>query len=118
MNVEEKIKRWVALDNKCRKYNDEIKILRDEKNLLSTNLINYFNGENMKFPNINISDGKLNLAEINVSNPISIKFLEKCLNEYFDNDTDSQDLLNFIKSKRIYNKNQYIRRVYNKQENE
>ena len=35
MNVEEKIKRWVALDNKCRKYNDEIKILRDEKNLLS-----------------------------------------------------------------------------------
>ena len=46
----------------------------------------YYNDRNMKFPIINISDGKLNLVQQNISNPISIKFLENCFNEYFEDD--------------------------------
>ena len=118
MSIEEKIKRWVALDNNCKKYNDEIKKLRDEKNILCNDLINYFEEKNMKFPNINISDGKLNLAQTNVANPISLKFLEMCFNEYFEDKNEVKDLLNIIKSKRNYNKSIYIKRVYNKKEND
>lgn len=114
MNIEEKVKRWVVLDNNYKKYYDEIKKIREEKNNLCNDLVNYFEEKNVKFPNINISDGKLNLAQTNVANPITLKFLEKCFNEFFDNIDDTNDLLDLIKSKRNYNKSIYIRRVYNK----
>lgn len=114
MSIEEKVKRWVVLDNNSRKYYDEIKKMREEKNILCNDLVNYFEEKKVKFPNINISDGKLNLAQTNVANPITLKFLEKCFNEYFDDESDSNDLLDFIKNKRIYNKSTYIKRVYNK----
>ena len=113
MSIEEKVKRWVVLDNNYRKYYDEIKKMREEKNMLCTDLVNYFEEKNVKFPNINISDGKLNLSQTNVANPITLKFIENCFDEYFDNKSDTKDLLNFIKSKRNYNKSIYIRRVYN-----
>ena len=116
MSIEEKVKRWVVLDNNSRKYYDEIKKMREEKNILCTDLVNYFEEKNVKFPNINISDGKLNLAQTNVANPITLKFIEKCFNEYFDNENQANELLDFIKSKRNYNKSIYIRRVYNKSE--
>ena len=116
MSIEEKVKRWVVLDNNSRKYYDEIKKMREEKNILCTDLVNYFEEKNVKFPNINISDGKLNLAQTNVANPITLKFIEKCFNEYFDDENQANELLDFIKSKRNYNKSIYIRRVYNKSE--
>ena len=113
MSIEDKIKKWVVLDNNCRKYNDEIKKMREEKNNLCNDLVNYFEEKNVKFPNINISDGKLNLAQTNVANPITLKFLENCFKEYFEDIDESNELLEFIKSKRNYNKSVYIRRIYN-----
>ena len=113
MSIEDKIKKWVVLDNNCRKYNDEIKKMREEKNNLCNDLIKYFEEKNTKFPNINISDGKLNLAQTNVANPITLKFLENCFKEYFEDIDESNELLEFIKSKRNYNKSVYIRRIYN-----
>lgn len=118
MSIEEKIKLWVVLDNKYKKYNEEMKKIRNEKTSLTDYMINYFEEKNMKFPNINISDGKLNLSQVNIANPISVKFLEECFNEYFENKSETKELINFIKSKRVYNKNQYLRRVYNKEEND
>ena len=116
MGIEEKVKRWVVLDNNYKKYYDEIKKIREEKNILCNDLVNYFEEKNVKFPNINISDGKLNLTQTNIANPITLKFLEKCFKEYFEDIDESNELLEFIKSKRIYNKSTYIRRVYNKLE--
>lgn len=113
MNFQEKIKKWVVLDNNYRKYSEELKKLREEKNKLCNEMTMYYNDRNMKFPIINISDGKLNLVQQNISNPISIKFLENCFNEYFEDDEKTKDLLNFIKSKRIYTKNEFIKRTYN-----
>ena len=117
MNIEEKVKRWVVLDNNTKKYSEEIKKIRIEKNNLCNDLVNYFEEKNVKFPNINISDGKLNLAQTNVANPITFKFLQNCFNEFFDDENDVNNLLDLIKSKRIYNKSIYIRRVYNKNNN-
>ena len=117
MNIEESIKKWVVLDNQHKKLNSQISNLRDEKNELTKDIINYYDLKNAKYPNINISDGKLSFIEQKIANPLSLKFLEQCFEEFFENyDSNSikQELIEYIKSKRTHNINTNIRRVYNK----
>lgn len=115
MDLQENIKRWVKLDNESKKLAQSMKELREEKNSISSNLFDYFSNNNMKPPNVNISDGKLSFVEINSANILTYKFLEECLNEFFDETSQTKELLEFIKSKRTYTKNKTIRRVYNKE---
>ena len=114
MSLEEKIKRWVALDNHHKKYNEQLKKIREEKTEINTDVINHFSEKNIKPPNINISDGRLSFVELTQANVISYKFLEDCFKEYFEDD-EAADLLKFIKSKRTFSKVKSIRRVYNKE---
>lgn len=115
MDLQENIKRWVKLDNDSKKLAQSIKELREEKNNISSNLFDYFSNNNMKPPNVNISDGKLGFVELNNPNVLTFKFLEDCFNEYFDETLKTKELLEFIKSRRTYTKNKIIRRVYNKE---
>jgi len=115
MDLQENIKRWVKLDNDSKKLAQSMKELREEKNNISSNLFDYFSNNNMKPPNVNISDGKLGFVEVNTANVLTYKFLEECLNEHFDDTSKTKELLEFIKSKRSYTKNKVIRRVYNKE---
>ena len=115
MDLQENIKRWVKLDNDSKKLAQSIKELREEKNNISSKLFDYFSNNNMKPPNVNISDGKLGFVEVNTANVLSYKFLEECLNEYFEESLKTKEILDFIKSKRTYSKNKIIRRVYNKE---
>lgn len=117
MNIEDSIKKWVVLDNQHKKLNGQITKIRDEKNDLTKDIIMYYDLKNAKYPNINISDGKLSFIEQKQTNPLSLKFLEQCFDEFFKtSNTDSikQELIEFIKSKRTHNINTNIRRVYNK----
>jgi len=115
MDLQESIKTWVKLDNDSKKINNQLKELREEKNNITNNLFNYFSNNNIKPPNVNISDGKLNFVEINSANVLTFKFLEECFSEYFSEKSESKELLDFIKSKRSYSKNKVIRRFYNKE---
>jgi hypothetical protein len=120
MNIEESIKKWVVLDNQHKKLNSQISNLRDEKNELTKDIISYYDLKNAKYPNINISDGKLSFIQQKITNPLSIKFLEQCFEEFFENyDSNSikEELIEFIKSKRIHNISTNIRRVYTKMSN-
>jgi hypothetical protein len=118
MNIEDNIKKWVVLDNLHKKLNSQISKVRDEKNDLTKNIITYYDLKNTKYPNINISDGKLSFVEQKIANPLSLKFLEQCFEEFFENyDSNSnsikEELMQFIKSKRTHNINTNIKRVYN-----
>ena len=114
MNIEENIKLWVVLDNKNKYLNNEIKIIRNKKNDITQNLINEFERNNKKFPTVNISDGKLNLINTKIGNVISYNFLLECFNEFFKDDIQAKELLEFIKSKRTYNNVSNIKRIYKK----
>jgi hypothetical protein len=117
MNIEDSIKKWVVLDTQHKKLNSQITKVRDEKNDLTKDIITYYDSKNAKYPNINISDGKLSFIQQNQANALSLKFLEKCFDEFFKNyDTNSikEELIEFIKSKRTHNITTNIKRVYNK----
>ena len=115
MDLQENIKKWVKLDNNYKILYNQLKDIREEKNNISNNLFEYFTRNNVKPPNINISDGKISFIELNNPNTISYKFLEDCFNDFFKDTDNSKELLEFIKSKRIYNKNKLIKRAYNKE---
>ena len=116
-NIEDYIKKWVVLDNQYRKLTNQITTLRDEKNTITKTIISYYDLKNAKYPNINISDGKLSFIVQKQPNALSLKFLEQCFEEFFENyDSASikEELLEFIKSKRTHNISTNIRRGYNK----
>lgn len=122
MSVEEKIKRWVVLDNQIKQLISQLQLLKDEKEELTNHLIEHFDNANKKYPIINISDGKLNFIQVKQPNGLSYKFLEQCFVEYFNKNANAnsanananvKSLLDFIKSNRTYNINKTIKRVYN-----
>jgi hypothetical protein len=112
MNIEENIKKWVVLDNQCKNLNNQIKLLRNEKGEITHNLITEFERKNTKFPSINISDGKLSLINTKIGNVISYNFLLDCFNDFFKDDIQANELLEFIKSRRTYNNTFNIKRTY------
>jgi|TARA_B100001093_G_scaffold510863_1_gene577566 hypothetical protein len=112
MNIEDNIKKWVVLDNKHKNLNNEIKLLRDEKNNITQNLVNEFERKSVKFPTINISDGKLSLINTKIGNVISYNFLLECFNDFFKDEVQANELLDFIKSRRTYNNVSNIKRIY------
>ena len=126
MTIEDKIKRWVVLDNQAKQLISQLQLLKDEKEELTNHLIEHFDNANKKYPIINISDGKLNFIQVKQPNGLSYKFLESCFIEYFSKNANSasansasansatvKSLLDFIKSNRTYNINKTIKRVYN-----
>lgn len=116
MSVEEKIKKWVVLDNQIKQLLSQIQLLKDEKNDLTNNLIEHFDNANKKYPIINISGGKLSFIIVKQPNALSYKFLEQCFSDYFKNnknDSNGNLLLEYIKSNRTYSINKTIKRVYN-----
>jgi hypothetical protein len=122
MTIEDKIKRWVMLDNQVKQLISQLQLLKDEKEELTNHLIEHFDNANKKYPIINISDGKLNFIQVKQPNGLSYKFLEQCFVEYFNKNANAnsanananvKSLLDFIKSNRTYNINKTIKRVYN-----
>jgi len=120
MSIEDKIKKWVMLDNQVKQLYNKMQLLKDEKNELTNSLIEHFDNANKKYPIINISDGKLSFIEVKQPNALSYKFLEQCLIDYFKINSNNNDVNNnikvimeLIKSKRTYTLNKTIKRVYN-----
>lgn len=112
MSLEENIKSWVVLDNRCKTLNQQIKDIRDKRNTLNDQIIGYFNEKNTRFPTINISDGRLSYVSIKQGNIISYKFLDECFKEFFEDENDAEQLLNLIKTKRTFNTVHSIKRTY------
>ena len=115
MSLEDNIKTWVSLDNEFRRINKKLQEIKSKKNEVNDNIITYFHENNINSPTINISDGKLQLIETKQANALTYKFLEECLNDYFKDEKQTEKLINFIKSKRSYNLNQSLKRIYNEE---
>ena len=116
LDIQSSIKKWVALDNQYKKLYSQISLLREEKNNIEENIFNYYDSRNASYPLINISDGRLSLAQFKQYNVLSYKFLEDCFKEFFKDYENSKsiekELIEFIKSKRTFKTNNLIKRTY------
>lgn len=112
MEIESSIKEWVQLDNNLKRLNNEALEIRKKKTNLTENIFKYLNENNMNNTVINISDGKLNFVNSLNYSILSYKFLEDCLNEYYNDKDKTKDMIDFIKNKRKINYVKSIKRTY------
>jgi len=110
---DKQIQKWIELDNKLKKINNEIKITREMKNDLEASIMEIVNNKKLLNTSISTTDGRLRFIETKSSNPLSLTFVEQCLHEIIPNASQVQHILKYIKEKREIKINPEIKRYYN-----
>ena len=113
MDFTESIREWVSIDNKIKKYQDEVKKERVIRNALTASILEQAAESNMEHTVIEITDGKLKFQNTRVTAPLTFKFLEECLNEYINGEEQVKQIIKYIKSKRDVKYVSDIKRSYN-----
>lgn len=110
---DKQIQKWVEIDNKIKKINAELKTSREMKNDLETSIMTTVNNKKLLNTSLSLSDGRLRFVETKTTNPISLTFVEQCLNNLIPNKSQVQHILKYIKEKREIKINSEIKRYYN-----
>jgi hypothetical protein len=110
---DKQIQKWIELDNKLKKINNEIKTTREMKNDLEASIMEIVNNKKLLNTSISTTDGRLRFVETKSSNPLSLTFIEQCLHEIIPNASQVQHILKYIKDKREIKINPEIKRYYN-----
>ena len=107
-----RIREWVSIDNKIKKYQEEIKRERQNRSLLASSILQDAENSNMQHAVIQITDGKLKFQNTRITAPLTWRFLESCLNECIENEEQVKKIIKFMKSKREVNFVHEIKRTY------
>ena len=110
---QEHVKKWVSLDTQLKALNDKMKEIRNERNELADNILDFADDNNLSASTIKISDGKLKFAQTKQTTPISLGFLENCLTEIIGDESKIQQIMSYIKEKREVKIITDIKRYYN-----
>ena len=113
MTFKNNIKTYITLDNNIEELNKEIKKLKNEKNILHNEIINYIQDNNLENVTININNSKLNLITYKQQHILTYKFLKDCFDLFFTDNTISNNLINFIKNNREIRYSKELKRTYN-----
>jgi len=108
-----KIKEWVTCDNHLNQLKLQSKQLRNTKNDLNNEIMNYVHENNLDDSIIEISDGTLKFQKTNYSSPLTFKFLEVCLNDCISNEEQVKKIIKYIKQKREIKVSYDIKRKIN-----
>jgi hypothetical protein len=112
MSFDNKIQQWVQIDNQLKKLNEQAKQLREQRNILESNLTNYAKTNNMTDTTIKVNNDKLKFVDTKVPEPLTFKYLEKTLGEIIKNDSQVQLIMEHIKQKRSVKVVPEIKRFY------
>lgn len=112
MSFEEKIQKWVTLDNQHRLVSDKAKQLRDQKHALEDDIFQYISANNLTNTNLNITDGRLKFTNVKQSQPLTLKYIEQCLLKCIKNEEHVKQIMTYIKESRNVKYTQDIKRFY------
>jgi len=113
MSFEENIKQWILIDNEMKENYEKIKLLRERKNSLQENIITHVKNNDLDNARVKINDGELKFVETKCSNPITLKYLQCCLEECIESEEDVEHIMCYIKENRETKQHSEIKRFYN-----
>ena len=90
----EKIKRWLDVENKILTFQKELKELKKQKKVISTDLTEIM--KNKQLDSIDVNQGKILYTKNKSKKGINKKYLEVVLTKYLDNDDKAKELCDFI----------------------
>ena len=97
------IKEWVNLDSQSKLLNEKLKEIRNKKTEISDNIFEFVESNNLSSSIIKISDGRLKFGQTKQTSPITLGFLENCLQELFNNEEKVGEIMEYINLKEILN---------------
>jgi hypothetical protein len=100
MSFESQIQQWVQLDNQIKQLNEKAKEIREKRNILEQNIVNYASTNNLSNSTVKISDGRLKFTNTRVPEPLTFKYLEKTLSEVIKNESQINLIMEHVKQKR------------------
>lgn len=112
--LSEKIKQWVSLDNELKKLNEKTKELRNLRNILCDDIIEYVSDNELSHATIKISDGNLRFVETKQYQPLTITYVEECLKNFISDEDKIKEIMKYIKNSREIKVNPEIKRTYSK----
>lgn len=82
LSLEQRIQRWVHLDNTVKQLNDQVRELRDSRNEVESSILKHVTDHNLSHATVRIKDGTLKFA-FNVKQPpaLTLSFLGEALAE-------------------------------------
>lgn len=108
---ENNIKKWVKYDDKIRELNEEIRLLRRERSRLESDICSFVEDNRLKSAVISISDGRLQFKTKTSYGSLSLTHIEKCLNHFISDQMVLNDIMMYIKTKRLIKKSDIIVRT-------
>lgn len=102
--MEQQIVNWVKYDNLLKEYNEKCKLLRQEKDKLSSSILEQIDltQEKRELPIYKITDLNVLVTPSKTKSyeGYTNKYLSECFTEYFQSEEESKKLLSFLKQKR------------------
>lgn len=117
--LQESIKSWVSLDNRIKLLNEEMKELKSQKKDYEDSMQDWAQKQidSGLRPAVKISDGKIRFVETKQTSPLTLKYIESCLNALF-NENNAKVVLEYIKKNRESKVVTEIKRTYDKDKSE
>ena len=94
------IKKWVALDNQLRVLNVRVKESRENRNILTQQIHQYVEDNNLDYPSIEISDGELILCEKREYSSLSFTYIEQCLSKLIKEPSHVERIISTLRENR------------------
>ena len=114
MSFQNNIVDWVSIDNQIKKQNEIIKDLRDKKKTIESTIYDYVDTNDLHNSIINTSDSKLVFKKTKICNPLTLKYIEDCLNKCIQNEDHIKHIMQVIKTNREFKFVDEIKRTFNK----
>lgn len=111
MNLNQTLQKWISLDSKMKEMNEELKMIRNEKNNLEAILNKYAKDNEMENKVINVNDNKIKFAVTKTSEPITFKYLEKNLGNIIKNENQLEKTMEYLKENREIKYNYSIKQM-------
>lgn len=98
--LEQRIQRWVQLDNQIKQANDQVRQLRESRNDVESNILKHVAEHNLSHATVRIKDGTLRFAFNAKQTPaITLAFLNEALSECCP-PQQAADIMQHIRAKR------------------
>lgn len=107
---------WVNVDNRIRRFNEQLNQLKEERNEIGDKLNEYIEVSSIekKTINVNLNDSQIKFVTTKVPQTLTFKYLESCLQEIIADEEQVAQIIEYVKSNRKIENVNEIKRIYKK----
>jgi hypothetical protein len=108
----ENIQKWVNIDTQLKSVHEKVKKARETKFQLLSNIYKYVEKKSLDDTTIEISDGELRFYEKRDYQPISFRYVERCLETILSDKKQVEYIINYLHDNREVRTTKDIRRIF------